>query len=564
MENESEGEDRGGRRLRQCLIWLFCLGFLLSGYAAFAGQGPLVKSYEVEMSVYNACTQARTQIEAGAYDKARAVLLTASASDPTSYSATVHTYLARCYKGTKELAKAAEEAQTALTFDPQNQQAMYLLATTCNEMGQYDRAIKLLNQLQKMTTDANFAEQVKRTVREITVYKSVKLAEKSIKANNYAEARPFLEQAAALDPTDFSGPIHCNLAFVLERTGQPEKAIEEANKSLKFNAKDKTTVYCLGIAYQDIGKFDEAITWLRKYMTLETDPERRSKAETLIQELDDDRVKLDPAANAKPDYLSQLRANNAVNQWPQEMMPLKVYIADNKDVPGYKPLFKQFTIRALNTWCDISGKKLSYKIVDDKKSADMKVTWTHDPLPMEESGRQRQKAGLTKTSLDENTQKINHASVRIRTVNGFEPNKLITDGEAASVSMHEIGHAMGIGHSTCCSDIMYFGSSSKQTGFPSKRDKATIAALYKEYPVVSFASPTATIPTDTKIKYLPPPAFQPPVPSNLEKLPPPMFMPPPAKAIDEKLAPPVFVPPPLKKSSPNTIVAPPTFRPPPK
>ena len=562
MEPDREVEGKSGR-LKQGLVIAIGLGFLLSGYAAFAGQGPLIKSYDVEMSVYNACNKAREQLEAGSFDKARDILTAAAANDPTSYSSTVHAYLARSYKGNKDFAKAAEEAQAALTFDPQNQQAMYLLATTCSETGQYDRAVKLLKALEKMTSDPDFAEQVKKTAREITVYKSVKQAERSLQSNNYAEARPFLEQAAALDPTDFSGPVHCNLAFVLERTGQPEKAIAEANKSLSFNAKDKTTLYCLGIAYQDIGKFDEAISWLRKYAAVETEAEKRAKANTLIEELADDKIKLDPAANAKPDYLQQLQAKDAVHAWPKEMMPLKVYIS-NKNVNGYRPIFKEFIIRALNTWCDVSAKKLSYKLVDDKKSADMIVSWTHDPLPMEESGRQRQKAGLTNTNLDENSHQITDARVRIRTVNGFEPNKLITDGEAASVSMHEIGHAMGLGHSTCCSDIMYFGSSSKQTGFPSKRDKATIAALYKDYPVMAFVGPKATIPTDTKIKYLPPPAFQVPVPSNMEKLPPPLFMPPPAKAINEKLSAPVFVPPPLKKSGATRPVAPPTFLPPPK
>ena len=135
--------------------------------------------------------------------------------------------------------------------------------------------------------------------------------------------------------------------------------------------------------------------------------------------------------------------------------------------------------------------------------------------------------------------------MQIRTVNGFDSSKLLTDGQAASVSMHEIGHALGLGHSTCCSDIMYFGSSSKQTGFPSKRDKATIARLYADYKPVSFTEQSAPIPTGTHIEYLPPPAFLPPVPTNADKLPPPLFVPPPAKSADEKLQPPVFVPPPI-------------------
>ncbi|MBS2008825.1 MAG: tetratricopeptide repeat protein [Cyanobacteria bacterium SZAS TMP-1] len=556
--------DADRKLLKSCLVGLLCLPVFVSGFSALAGQGQLIKSYEVENAAYNACLSAKQQMDAGAYSKARDILLEATKNDPTSYSSVVHDHLARCYKSTKDYPKAASEAETALQFNPQNQQALYLLATTYNEMGQYDKAIKVLNQLLKITDDASFATQLKALVRDISIFKRVKQAEKCINAENYSQARPLLEQAAAMDPSDFSGSIHSNLAYILQCSGQPERAIEEGKKALQFNPKDETTVYCLGIAYQDIGKFDEAISWLRRYVSMETDSDRRDKANTLINELADDKAKQDPAANSKPNYLAQLQSKNAAFMWPQDKMPLKVYIASGKDVPGYRPLFKPFIIRSLNTWCEVSGKKLSYKLVDDKKAADLTVSWTHDPLPMEEGGRTRQKAGLTKTRVDESTGKLNHASVKIRTVNGFEPNKLISDGEASTVSMHEIGHALGLGHSTCYSDIMYFGSSSKQTGFPTSRDKGTIAALYSSYPAISFTSPPAAIPANADIKYLPPPAFMPPVPSSMEKLPPPMFMPPPAKAAGEKLSPPVFVPPPLKKSGSDRPATPPMFVPPPK
>jgi tetratricopeptide (TPR) repeat protein len=533
-----------------CQIFLFTGPFsgVLPGCPAIAGQEPLVKSYEIENAAYKACDQASRLMDVRSYAAARDILLKSASDDPTSYSSNLHLQLSQCYDGLKDPRKAAAEAELSLKYDPNNRRASYMLAMMYNKTGKYDKAIQLLNELLKVTTDEHFAAQIKNTVKEITIYNNVEQAKKCMSSGRNADARPFLEAAAAMDPSTFSACAHGNLSYVLERTGHPEQAITEGKKALQFDPAGKETMYSIGIAYQDIGKFDDAISWLRRYVTLESDANSKDKANRFIQELADDRSKLDPEANSKPDYLDQLLANDAVNMWPQDKMPLKVYISSGKGVFGYRPLFRPFIIRSLNTWCEVSGKKLSYKIVDDKAAADIQVAWTSDPLNMEESGRVRQKAGLTYVNRD-NAQKIKDADVHIRTVNGFDPSKLITDGESASVSMHEIGHALGLGHSTSCSDIMYFGSSSKQTGFPTKRDKATIARLYTDYPTISFTEQKAPIPTGTHIEYLPPPGFLPPVPTNADKLPPPLFMPPPAKSEDEKLQPPLFVPPPIDQAA---------------
>ncbi|HMX44503.1 MAG TPA: matrixin family metalloprotease, partial [Candidatus Obscuribacter sp.] len=136
--------------------------------------------------------------------------------------------------------------------------------------------------------------------------------------------------------------------------------------------------------------------------------------------------------------------------------------------------------------------------------------------------------------------------VRIRTINAFADSP-IEDGECASVTMHELGHALGLGHSTNVCDIMYFGSSSKQTGMPTGRDSRTIAKLYKEQPLLVA---TAKIPIKPlAIEYLPPPAFLPPKPKDTSNLPPPIFMPPPLTKEAQKLKPPIFMPPPLRAAA---------------
>jgi tetratricopeptide (TPR) repeat protein len=529
------------------LLPVLFVAMLLSGSMA-AEARVTGENYQNERSAYDLCSQSNALISSGAYAQARDLLVRAVAYDPTSYSANVHIGLAQCYKGLKEYQQAIAEAELALKFDPHSADAMYALAVTYYAQQRFDDATECLQKFVQMSADEAYKAKARKLIAEIAAYKNLKSASSFIEAQHYSDAKRALEKAAMSDPSPFSASVHGNLAYILERTGNPEKAIEEGQKTLKLDANDKATVYTVGVAYQDIGRFDDAISWLKRYSLMETDDEARTKANNFIQELADDRSKQDDTANNKPDYLDQLRANSSVDMWPSESLPIKIYISPSTGVFGYRPVFKTFVIRSLDTWCLASGKKLTYKLVDDPNKAMIKISWTRDELSMHENNRTRQKAGLTTPVLDAN-EKILNADVRIRTVNGFDPKKLVTDGECASTCMHEVGHAMGLGHSTCFSDIMYFGSSSKQSGFPTRRDKATIARLYQDYPQVKFTPSSVSPPPGAPIQYLPPPAFLPPMPPDTRKLVPPLFVPPPLK---KELQPPLFVPPPANQAASTT------------
>lgn len=507
----------------------------LAGGSALAQAG-----YEKEKATYEACQKAASLIANRQFEEAANILSLAARNDPTSYSGYLHRQLSTCYRKTRRYAGAIAEIRTASKFDPAYKRTDYDVAMIYYDEGKLEQAVTALESA-KNSSDAEISAEARKLLKEVGAYGNLQAATKSIEKGKLKEAKRQLEQAAAYDPSPYSGSIHANLAFAMRGTGEPEKAIVEAKKALAIDPNDKYTLYTMALAYQDTGDFRESIKWLRAYAQVETDPKERQQALNYVQELSDDLAKQSPKDNDKPDYMEQLKAQQHTASWPSSKMPLKIYIKPAEGVRGFKPNFNSFVGHSMDTWCSVCP-KLSYKIVDNQSQADIKVVWTSAPLTLNENGRIRQKAGLTEvrsTSED----KIIDALVRIRTINAFADSP-IEDGECASVTMHELGHALGLGHSTNVCDIMYFGSSSKQTGMPTARDSRTIAKLYKEQPVLVAAVLKPVKPL--AIEYLPPPAFLPPKPKDTSNLPPPIFLPPPLAKEAQKLKPPIFMPPPLK------------------
>jgi predicted TPR repeat methyltransferase len=82
----------------------------------------------------------------------------------------------------------------------------------------------------------------------------------------YDDAERLLRQALSLNPKH--GPAHHNLGEVLIRTGRPQSAIDHFWQAVAFMPSHQFNPYFIAMAYDRIGKRDEAITvlteWLQK------------------------------------------------------------------------------------------------------------------------------------------------------------------------------------------------------------------------------------------------------------------------------------------------------------
>jgi tetratricopeptide (TPR) repeat protein len=503
--------------------------------------------YATEKRVYDLLTKAESLNSSHDYVAAEKALREALACGASSYAVNIRLDLADCYRGQKKYSEALAETENALKLDPNESSALYTAALIYNDMNKTDECLDKLRAYIRATKDQGMKKQAQDFLQKVGAFSDLNKAAKLLERRKYKEALKYLDSETLKDPSPYSATVHSCKSFAYRAIGQSEKAIAEGTKAIELDPTDKNCVYNLAIAYQDLAKFDDAIASLKKYAAMETDSTARKSAETFMHELEVDRKQFDLEDNKKPDYFTQLRSQKHAVAWSEARLPLRVYIAPGTGVKGFQTSFPSFVPKALDAWCLASGKKINYVMTTDRSKADIKVSWTKDPLVGNDNDRL--KAGITHLSTLNQT--ITNADVEIRTVDPYSPEKDVESGECASVVMHELGHALGLGHSTYIYDVMYFRSSTKQTGEPTKRDNNTLALLYRNHPTVEFVAKAVPSTTST-ITYLPPPTFMPPKLTGTKKIVPPLFMPPPLVS-RKKLQPPLFTPPPLQKTAAPAI-----------
>jgi predicted Zn-dependent protease len=176
--------------------------------------------------------------------------------------------------------------------------------------------------------------------------------------------------------------------------------------------------------------------------------------------------------------------NEEIYRWPENKLPIKVFIGAGECVKGYQSSFRQFLVEAYTKWADASNGKLSWQLVDSKADADVVCAWT-DELPTIATGAE---AGRTRVNTSFNTETregiISHATMDLRTVS--DDGRPFTQAEMKRICLHEVGHAFGIEtHSPYHDDIMYHAVSPTQPPVLSQRDKYSIQELYRAYPTVN-------------------------------------------------------------------------------
>ena len=149
----------------------------------------------------------------------------------------------------------------------------------------------------------------------------------------------------------------------------------------------------------------------------------------------------------KKTYLQESVKGGRLMWWNKNMMPLKVYIAPMKfySKQGQDAKYRGFVKKALDEWHRVSNGKVSFVVVDNLLTSNINIDWKRV---------ERKALGCCYFQYDRSN-RLYSAEVSIGLTDGLVHADYMDEGEVYHTILHEIGHAIGLGHSPFKRDIMY-------------------------------------------------------------------------------------------------------------